>query len=1013
MSDTQPRARTAIGELIHAHRSRRGWSRGDLATRIQLLASTPGRTVERGERLNMHPNTIANWETRVRPGEKSTIPQINTLRRVAEVFGFAPDSPEYRALFAARHEAELARRSGESGRDSPTSLTVDATPAVAGFVEAGREAALHRLDALAREARAGNSRLAMIHAEPGAGKSALVRAFLQRLRVDAAAALPVMVVIGCKDDGRTDGLAPARDGLAAILGLHDRGSDREEDAGSASLAIVDAAIAANLSIAQWPLPTGALERLSRHPGVSDERRAIIAAAIAEMRSHPVAGEEAQAEAWADAIVAAARSLPAGLVLVVEDLHWAPSAMAAALSALIDRMTRTPGLPLLLVLTWRPADLHDPRFGTPHPALAPIADGVARFPDGDIDLQAAIGGAAGRDFVEATLRAMGVRDPSPAFVTALAARTNGLPLFVVGMIRLLTERGVFDGEDAVGTRDIDWSEVPHELEALFRDRLDRLDQSARDILVWASVQGEQFAGEPLFAALELDRDLGFEILDRDLSRRWELMTFVGQRSTDDHAAGRSTEHVWSFSHALLREFAWQQMTPFERRRAHLRTAEALLAVYGDGAHPQSERIAWHLEQAGDLARAATAWVRAGDQAVTEGDVIRADRHFAHVEAMGAAIVNPPMLAQSLLGRSHCARSAGDGEAALQYAELGVTRARDIGDLAVVANALQIVSTVRFDQGRHLEGIAALQEAQPILAALGDPIERCRIECLLAFNLIAVGHYDEAMTHATLAVARAADVGTDRVGITALVAKANVLVELGRYEDALAIYGDGVTRARAIGTGTSEVLCWVNIGLCHAELGDDAAAASALGQVHERARDLPVMGIVAATHFDAAILAESMGRFDEAERAFSRSLEFREEIGQYALQIDSLAGLLRVAVARGEVATVTALLDPVEERLGAGGLMGSEHHGRLFLAVIRGNRLLGHDEREAEVAREAVAFLRGRLEHIGDPSDRRSYLMAVPSHRVLVAEIGDLLGIAGADLLAEGADEEPPLATPGAG
>ncbi|MGN6030655.1 MAG: ATP-binding protein, partial [Thermomicrobiales bacterium] len=801
--------------------------------------------------------------------------------------------------------------------------------------------------------------------------------------------------------------------LAAALAFRDARRGRSEGQATGPAAFLAAALDAELPFAAWPLPPGLLETLATHPALAQPLRARLGTVLAQARGQVIADEGQQAAAWADAIVMLARTAPEGLVLAIEDLHWAAPAFVGALAALVDRMCgeRAGDLPLLLVLTWRPADLHEPRLGSPHPALAFLARTAARFPGGDIDLQTAIGGEAGIAFVRAMLAQQGGGSPPPSFVAALAARTDGLPLFVTGMLRLLRERGLAGEGIGAPDRDLDWSAIPAELDALFRDRLGRLGPTVRDLLAWASVQGEQFAGEPLCMALGLELEVGFDLLDRDLARR-DLVTAVGERSTNERRPDAPVEHVWAFAHALLRDFMLREMSPFERRRAHLRTADALIAIHGAEAHPCSDRIAWHLEQGGDLHRAATAWVRPGDQAVTDGDVLRADRHFAHVEAMGAAMANPPMLVQSYLGRATCARAMGDAVDALRFAEMGVARAREVGHAPVLANALQVASTIHFDRGRHLEGIAALREAQPIIEGLGDPVEGCRIECLLAFNLIAVGHYDEAMARAARAVGLADHVGTDRVGITARVALANVRVELGEYEAALLRYAEGVARAQRDGHAVSEALCWVNIGLCHVELGDATAATEALARVHDLGRELPVLGFVAAAHFDAAILAESLGRLDEAERAFRWSLDLREEIGQQALQMDSLAGLLRVVVARGDAGVVGPLLEQVEARLRAGGLIGSEHHGRLFLAVIRGNRLLGRADREAEVAGEAVAFLRGRLAHIGDARQRRSYLDGVPTHRALLAEIGAVLGGIPPDLRAEpGAVgcEVPPGAT----
>lgn len=124
MSRTMLRERTALGDLIYNHRLHRGWSREDLARRVQLLASTRGYVLERGERVNMHPNTIANWEKRLGPGERIHLPQRNTLHRVAEALSLADGSSEHIALFDAWRDTWVLRQDRRSPGTKARSTTM-------------------------------------------------------------------------------------------------------------------------------------------------------------------------------------------------------------------------------------------------------------------------------------------------------------------------------------------------------------------------------------------------------------------------------------------------------------------------------------------------------------------------------------------------------------------------------------------------------------------------------------------------------------------------------------------------------------------------------------------------------------------------------------------------------------------------------------------------------------------------------------------------------------------------
>jgi len=131
--------------------------------------------------------------------------------------------------------------------------------------------------------------------------------------------------------------------------------------------------------------------------------------------------------------------------------------------------------------------------------------------------------------------------------------------------------------------------------------------------------------------------------------------------------------------------------------------------------------------------------------------------------------------------------------------------------------------------------------------------------------------------------------------------------------------------------------------------------------------------------AGLVAEGQGDLVEAEKRYRRSLDIRLDNGQASQAVDGLAGLLRVATAKGQHQTIRELVSAIVGRIDTHGLDGVEHPGRLFVSMITAHLALGDSECARAYALRAVAFLNERASLLADPAHRESYLSVVPSHR----------------------------------
>jgi predicted ATPase len=270
-----------------------------------------------------------------------------------------------------------------------------------------------------------------------------------------------------------------------------------------------------------------------------------------------------------------------VVVAVEDLHWALPAtreLAELLLGLTDRAA------VLLVATMRP----DPASEAAHFRVRALGDFAHRttelrlgpLADGDASLLA-------RSLAQDAL--------DEETVASAVARSEGNPLFLEELVRLLLEGGVMRRR-RTWTLTVGESVLPARLENLLVARIDALPGSARHLAQVAAVIGRTFE-EPL-----LER-----VADREISA--ELLELV--RADIVREVRRYPDLVCEFKHGLLHEAALSTLTPARQRELAGRVGAALEQQLGEGAADVSERIAQYYVRSDRLDKAVTFLEQAAD------------------------------------------------------------------------------------------------------------------------------------------------------------------------------------------------------------------------------------------------------------------------------------------------------------------------------------------------------------------------------------------------------------------
>jgi hypothetical protein len=130
--------------------------------------------------------------------------------------------------------------------------------------------------------------------------------------------------------------------------------------------------------------------------------------------------------------------------------------------------------------------------------------------------------------------------------------------------------------------------------------------------------------------------------------------------------------------------------------------------------------------------------------------------------------------------------------------------------------------------------------------------------------------------------------------------------------------------------------------------------------------------------SAALAE--GDLASAEQHYQASLETLRAAGSPALVAEPLAGLARVALARGDAGAAMVPVEEILAHLAAGTLDGAEEPMLVYLTCYQALQAAG-DPRAPELLARAQGELQERAARIADPAARQLFLEQVPAHRAL--------------------------------
>lgn len=630
---------------------------------LQYLAQHAGRLVQKAELM------AACW-----PGVAVGDAVIkDCIREIRAALGDSARAPRYIRTqsrlgycFVAEVRGTVPDESGSpAGRRAADVATAASEPLL------GRDADLNRLLECLASADSGTAQIVLVSGEAGAGKTALVDSFLRRCAGDGALVGRGQCI---EQHGPSESYMPV---LAALQGLAQR-LDRHR----MSERLLHSA------------PTW----LRQLPGLSE------AIGLERIEQEVLgAGRERMLREGADGLMALSQEH--GIVLLLEDLHWADAATLDLVNYLAQRRL---ACRLLLIATLRatPGAVGAQALQLGGLAARGLATSIQLTPLTAADVTL---------IVEERLPTLAA-GTADQLARAVYTRTDGNPLFVRAVLDELSADARLAGDLLIRAAE---RSLPPSIQGLVEQILAGLGAAEQQILEAASVAGEDPTTDVIAAALQ-QRSADVEVLLESVSRRQSLLQPLGvHKGADGCLYGR-----YGFLHSLFRDLIYRRIGAKRKTSYHLSAGNYLAQRPHDLSIQSAATLAYHFEQGFDFP-SAIHWlaVLAWREVVQLGDR-SAVRHLDHALAISESLdsnIRSKYLSITLERRAlllsrfgNIAAAAADYERIVRLAEAGDQLSWQARGLAGLATLLSWVAPARAILAAEQASLLAERQGAPALA-----------------------------------------------------------------------------------------------------------------------------------------------------------------------------------------------------------------------------------------------------------------------------------------------------------
>jgi class 3 adenylate cyclase len=456
----------------------------------------------------------------------------------------------------------------------------------------------------------------------------------------------------------------------------------------------------------------------------------------------------------------------GLLLVIEDLHWAD----ASTRELLDYLTRRlRSARILVVGTYRGDEMH-----RKHPLLPMVQSWRRSSMATIVELDPLSSDAVAR-IVRAIFDIEDVSDDTRDF---LHQRSEGNPFVLEEVLKAALDRGdIFRDHGGWTRKSLSDIRLPDSVRNTILMRVERLTDREQGVLRSAAVLGNSFSYPAVVAVAGGD----------ELAVQTAIATCVQQQLLEDdpHVQGR-----YRFHHALTREAIYEDIIVPVRERLHSLAADHLAAVAAPAADQANQLLA-----AGRIGEAVPACLRAADEAIAQ---------YAYADAAALLKLALPHVNE---GRPHvlCRLAEAlwldaDPAQARNYLQEAVPALEADGNRAEAAHYRLLLGRTMWETGRPDLALAEYERVRRELEPLGPSEDLAMAHVRLAGMRLFQFDGEGTIRHAEESIRISEAAGAPMPRIWGMQFLGGGLCMVGRYDEGIDLVDQSYEEAMARGLYT---------------------------------------------------------------------------------------------------------------------------------------------------------------------------------------------------------------------
>ena len=279
-----------------------------------------------------------------------------------------------------------------------------------------------------------------------------------------------------------------------------------------------------------------------------------------------------------------------LIIVLDDFQWADKSSMQLFSYLAHNIVSSR---VLLIVVYRTTDLENALSDPDHLFGKTLLALKRKYGNIEVNISEKIIDES--DFVASYINA--VYNPNKFddyFLHSITQHTGNNALFLSELMTYLAEEGIIY-QDASGS----WvcpellrvDVLPAKVESIIEQRINKLEGELREILISASVEGEEFTAQVLSKIQDIDERRILRDLAQKLERRYKLVEEQGSKTL-----GKKRLHFFRFKHILFQQYLYNTLSDFEKELLHRDVGLCLEELYWPEVESISHVLVKHFYKA---------------------------------------------------------------------------------------------------------------------------------------------------------------------------------------------------------------------------------------------------------------------------------------------------------------------------------------------------------------------------------------------------------------------------------